>query len=268
MYCFQCAREYVEEVTECVECAVALVSEKPTPPEDVGEQGEPQIAYELYEWAFESRSMLDQLLTSEGIAHGWQGAVLIAREADEDRVDALAEQVEGTDQPRLDPEVDKIGYSMEDWTAEAQSALVDALGLAGVLHEFDADGELVVAEEDEEQVDELIDSVANRIAIEDELGEAGTELEGLALNDLMGEVLQLAKKLGRNAGDAKATLNLVPKASTLADVVTPFGFNTQRWGQIRKAANDMVVLLSDEDRVEEEVIETADALAEQLQGTI
>lgn len=268
MYCFQCAREYVEEVTECVECAVGLVEEKPTPPEEVGEQNEPQVAYELYEWAFESRRMLDQLLTSQGIAHGWQGAVLVAREADEDRIDALAEQVEGTDEPRLDPDIDKIGYGMDDWTAEAQSALVDALGLAGVLYEFDAEGELVVAEDDEEQVDEIIESVANRLAIEDELGEATTVLEGLALSDLMGEVQQLSNKLRRNAGDARATLAIVDKAGVLSDVATPFGFDSSSWGEVRMAATDLVELLSTEDRNEEDVVALAETLHGYMKGSI
>ena len=93
MYCFQCAREYVEDVEECPECGVGLVEEPPTSPEDVGEQDEAQVAYELYDWSFEARRMLDGLLTGRGISHGWQGAVLIAREADEDVVDGLVEQL-------------------------------------------------------------------------------------------------------------------------------------------------------------------------------
>jgi hypothetical protein len=268
MYCFQCAREYVEEVTECVECGVALVSEPPTPPEDVGEQDEPQVAYELYEWSFEARRMLEGLLTSEGISHGWQGAVLIVREADEDRVDALAEQAETADGPILDPEVEKIGYGMDEWSAEAQSALVAALGLAGVAHEFDAEGELIVAEEDEERVDEIIDQVAERVAMDDELGEASQVIEGLALNDLLGDVRVLANKLVKNGGDAKATLALVKKADVLSDVRTPFGFDSRTWSKIRLRASHMVGVLSDEDRDEDAVHEAASTLAAELSEVV
>ena len=164
MYCFQCGREYVEEVTECVECGVGLVAEKPTPPEEVGTEDEAQVAYELYEWSFEARRMLEGLVTAEGIAHGWQGAVLIIREADEDRVDPLVEQAEEADGPILADDVEKIGYGMEDWSAEAQSALVDALGLAGVAHMFNAEGELLIAEDDEDQVDEIIEAVTEKLA--------------------------------------------------------------------------------------------------------
>lgn len=268
LYCFQCAREYLEDVAECLECGVPLVEEKPTPPELVGEEHEPQTAYELYEWSFESRRMLDQLLTGEDVAHGWQGAVLIVREADEDRVDGLLEQAEAADGPVLDPDVDQIGYAMDDWSAEAQSLLIEALGLAGIPHLFDQDGELVVAEEHEEQVDEIIETITARVAIEDELGEASTVMEGLELNDFLGEVRSLATRLGRNPGDAKSTLGLVRHARTLADVRTPFGFDSRRWAAIRKAGSDMSGVLSDEDRTEEDVVEAANALSGLLADVI
>ncbi|MGI9608234.1 MAG: hypothetical protein ACR2P0_19040 [Acidimicrobiales bacterium] len=264
MYCFQCAREYVEEVEECVECGVPLVEDEPTPPELVGEENEPQVAYELYEWSFESRRMLDQLLTGQGISHGWQGAVVIVREADEDRADALVEQAEQADGPRLDPEVEKIGYAMDDWTADAQSALVDALGLAGIAHEFDAEGELVIAEDDEEAVDDLIDGVSQRLAIEDELGDAETVLEGLQLSDLLGEVRTLAQRLVKNPGDAKATISLVRQADALSDVRTPFGFDSRGWAAIRMGAANMGTVLATEERTEEDVVDAAGSLAEQL----
>jgi len=260
MYCFQCSREYLEDVENCVECGVGLVEEKPTAAEHVGAEDEPQVAYELYEWSFESRRMLDQLLTGESIQHGWQGAVLIVREADEDRVDGLLEQAEDSDTPRLDPDAEKVGYRMDEWSAEAQNALVDALGLNGIAHEFDADGELVVMVDDEDAVDEIVDQVSNRIAVEDALGEASIVMEGLELSDFLGEVQILANKLVKNAGDAKATLSIVKKSETLADIRTPFGFDSDRWSAIRVGATNMKAILSTEDRTEEEVTEAATLL--------
>lgn len=268
MYCFQCAREYVDEVTECVECGVELVEEKPTPAEDVGAQDEPQVAYELYEWSFEARRMLEGLLTSDGLAHGWQGAVLIVREADEDRVDGLVEQAEEADGPILDPDAEKIGYDMDEWTAEAQSALVHALGLSGIPHIFSAEGELIVAEDSEEQVDEVIELVTQRMAIDDELGEATQVIEGLQLNDLLGDVRVLANKLVKNSGDAKSTLAMVKQAELLADVRTPFGFDSTRWQDIRLRATNMMDVLTNEDREEDDVQEAAGALSAELKEVV
>ena len=268
MYCFQCGREYVEEVTECPECAVGLVENKPTPPEEVGEQDEPQIAYELYEWSFEARRMLEGLVTSADIAHGWQGAVLIVREADEDRVDALVEQAEEFDGPALANDIEKIGYSMDDWTAENQQALVETLGLNGIAHEFDAEGELVIGEDDEDRVDAIIEALSAKLAIDDELGEGNQVMEGLELNDLLGEVRNLSNKIKKNPGDAKATLAIVNKTELLTDLRTPFGFDSGRWSQIRMRANGVNALLTSEERSEEEVTEAAQELFDVLEGLV
>jgi hypothetical protein len=267
-YCFQCSREYVEDVTACVECGVPLVENEPTPIEEVGGPEDPQVAYEMHEWTFESRATADRLLTEAGIVHGWQGAVLVVLEEDEERVDALVEEAEAAEGPALAPDVDKIGYDMDDWSPEARDTLVSALALAGVAHMFDEDGELVVAETDEEQVDDLIEALTERLALEDELGEATTSMEGLPLNDFLGDVRGLAQKLMRNPGDAKATLAIVGKARDLADIRTPFGFDSRRWAAIRKGGMDMASVLSDEERSEEDVTSAATTLRGLLENVV
>ena len=93
-------------------------------------------------------------------------------------------------------------------------------------------------------------------------------MEGLELNDFLGEVRSLATRLGRNPGDAKSTLSLVRQARTLADVRTPFGFDSRRWAAIRKAGSDMDTVLSDENRTEEDVVGAANALSGLLADVI
>src|SRR5216110_2800469 len=93
LWCFQCGAEYEPGVETCVECGVGLVTEAPLAPEDVGTSDEEQLAYALHDWSFESRRMLDQLLTGAGLAHSWQGATMIVRAVDEDAVDDLVEEV-------------------------------------------------------------------------------------------------------------------------------------------------------------------------------
>ena len=126
----------------------------------------------------------------------------------------------------------------------------------------------MVAEEKEDEVDEIIDKVTEKLSIENELGEAETVMEGLELNDFLGEVLGLANKLRKNAGDAKATISMVERAELLADIKTPFGFDSQQWANIRLSASRMGDTLSDEDRDEGAVSEDAETLVEQLRAVV
>ena len=59
------------------------------------------LAYELHEWASESRSMLAQLLSADGVSHSWQGTTLLAHETVEEQVDQLIEEV--VSGPRVSP---------------------------------------------------------------------------------------------------------------------------------------------------------------------
>ncbi|NDH85097.1 MAG: hypothetical protein EBY65_09600, partial [Acidimicrobiia bacterium] len=47
------------------------------------------LAYELHEWASETRAMLAQLLIADQVPHSWQGTTLLAHESVEETVDAL-----------------------------------------------------------------------------------------------------------------------------------------------------------------------------------
>ena len=78
----------------------------------------------------------------------------------------------------------------------------------------------------------------------------------------------LAKKLVKNAGDAKATLAMVKKAELLSDVKTPFGFDSRKWSRIRLRATEMSHTLADEDRDEEAVHEAAAGLSDELQEVV
>ena len=103
------------------------------------------LAYELHEWALESRSMLAQLLLAEAVVHSWQGTTLLAHGSAEQQVDARIAEVEAATNPELDPDQPQIAFEMDGWSGELQAQLTDRLGAAGVPHEFDADGDLVTA---------------------------------------------------------------------------------------------------------------------------
>lgn len=283
MYCFQCAREYLDEVVECAECGVELIDEAPTPLEELGEPGDEQVAYELHAWPFQARNLTERLLRDAGVAHAWQGAALMVLAADEDDVDELIDKAERAEGPRLDPEVEHVGYSLAGWSETAQAALTNALDLAGITYEIaddpevhsvesedgeEADKELFVSEDDEEQVDGLFERVANRMTLEEQLGEATISMEGLELNDLLGEVRSLSSRLVKNPRDAKALLGIQAKVEVLRDIKTPFGFEGQAWVEIRSRADEIAELLGEGQHDESEVSDVASHMVVALQSSV
>jgi hypothetical protein len=268
MWCFQCGASYEAGVVACVECGVGLVDEPPLAPEEVGGLDDEQLAYEFHDWSFESRRMLDQLLTGHGIAHSWQGASMIVRAADEEAVDALVDEVEVAALPTLDSEREHTVYEMEGWTAENQTELSNRLGVSGIPHEFDVNGDLVVHAEDEGAVDEILDDIEARGAIEVDGEEDGSvdavDLDGLDVNELLSTLFGAADRLRRNARDSNGVLGFLDNAPTLEQLRTPFGFERPAWQALVAQTQALHTLLEDDDSDDDDVQEQAQTLRDTL----
>ncbi len=266
-WCFQCAKEYVAGTPTCPECGVGLVAERPMPATEVGTEDDEQLAYELHEWAFESRRQVDQVLTADGVEHAWQGAVLIVKAADEAIVDTVIEQIERSTLPTLDPDAPKEVYEMAGWDSEQQSELSSRLGLAGLAHEFDASGDLVVLQEDEEAVEAIFDAVLDAI---EEGGEDESNLEpleGLEANKLMSAVFDAAKRLAKDPHDYKGVEALTEHGARVRASKRPFGFDSQTWGGIRTQIEELQGEFEHQGD-EEEITERAAALRDTLRELI
>lgn len=261
MWCFQCGAEYEVGVAVCLECGVGLVSEPPVPPEEVGTEDEEQLAYEFHDWAFESRRMLDQLLTGSRIVHAWQGASMIVRAADEDDVDRLVEEVEHATLPTLDPEVDHTVYEMAEWSDDQQTELSNRLGLIGIPHEFDASGDLVVHADDEARVDRILDDI-ERAAEEGD--EEPLEMDGLDVNELLSNLFAAADRVRRNARDPQGVLSMLDTAPIVERIRTPFGFERITWDGIIDLTRTVRELLEDDDSDDADIEEQAQRLRDVL----
>lgn len=221
------------------------------------------LAYELHEWAAESRSMLAQLLVADGVAHSWQGTTLLAHESVEREVDALIDEVEQSEVRELDPDEPQVAFEMAGWSGALQALLTERLGAVGVPHEFDAEGDLVCHEADEEQVELVIEELLARA------GDEGLEeLDGLEANDLLSALFEATDRLRRDVHDAKGILGVLEHGRRLTGTATPFGFAATTWTSLRDAASDLCDLIEDEESTDAEVTDLAVRLRDTLQRII
>jgi hypothetical protein len=270
MWCFQCGAAYDAGVAVCVECGVGLVDAPPLAPEEVGDLDDEQLAYEFHDWSFESRRMLDQLLTGHGIAHSWQGASMIVRAADEAAVDDLVEEVEVAALPTLDAELEHTVYEMEGWTAENQTELSNRLGVNGIAHEFDVNGDLVVHADDEGRVDEILDDIESRLAGGEAFGDGADalDLDGLDVNELLSTLYGAADRLRRNARDSNGVLTFLDNAPTIERLRTPFGFERPAWLTVVESTRSLHDLLDADDSDDDDIRDQAQRLRDLLFGLI
>jgi hypothetical protein len=270
MWCFQCGAAYDAGVAVCVECGVGLVDAPPLAPEEVGDLDDEQLAYEFHDWSFESRRMLDQLLTGHDIAHSWQGASMIVRAADEAAVDDLVEEVEVAALPTLDAELEHTVYEMEGWTAENQTELSNRLGVNGIAHEFDVNGDLVVHADDEGRVDEILDDIESRLAGGDGFGDGADalDLDGLDVNELLSTLYGAADRLRRNARDSNGVLTFLDNAPTIERLRTPFGFERPAWLTVVESTRSLHDLLDADDSDDDDIRDQAQRLRDLLFGLI
>jgi hypothetical protein len=242
----QCGSEYLATVEQCPDCELPLVDQPPDgPPLDASADGE--VAYDLAEWAVESRVMIEQLVEGEGVPHAWEGTTLVIPGAFEARVDALIEQVEVTTLPTLDPDAPKVAYNLDDWTDEQHGALQAAFAQAGIAFEYDADGDLVVLEDDQDRVEALIDAIdtAGPAAIEPAFGaddewaddewaddEGASADESIDAAEVLSDLFVAADKLMHNATDHDGVLGLVAAAASAEEMRVPYGFSPAVWRDI------------------------------------
>lgn len=221
------------------------------------------LAYELHEWASQSRAMLAQLLIADKVVHSWQGTTLLAHETVEEAVDALLEEVETATDPELDPDKPQVAFEMEGWSGEQQALLAERLGGTAVPHEFDADGDLVCHEEDEEQVELVIEDLLTRAA-----DEGLEQIEGLALNDLLSALFVATDRVRKDVRDGSGVLGCVTHGQRLRSVATPFGFAAGNWVVLRDSAGELADLLESEDATDADITDLASQLRDALQRII
>tara|TARA_B110000438_G_scaffold291907_1_gene329498 strand:+ start:546 stop:1295 length:750 start_codon:yes stop_codon:yes gene_type:complete len=222
-------------------------------------EGQEEIAYELHEWAGETRLILDQLLTLRDIPHVWQGATLVIRESDEEETDQLIEEAESTVMPVFDVEAETVIYETTGWGDSERNAFGDLLGRLGVPHEFNEESDLVVQAVDEEAVETALDTFQL-------MNDERPELMGLDANTLLTEAFVACDRLRRDPRDDAGVGELLRLGPVLVGHRSPFGIDVAQWDEIGNKAESLIEILSEGSADQESTSLLAGELAEILRS--
>lgn len=250
VWCFQCGADYTAEVTHCLECGVMTLPFPPTPVTKVGNADEEQLVYDLHEWSWEARSLMASFMYAEELIHGWQGASLVVREADEEKVDALVARVNEAGMPSLDPNEPQMEYEIDDLTDEQTSALTNLLTQSGIPYEYDMDGNLVFHEKDEPRVEEVVDQWVEAEAEAGSESEFGEGSPSVHVPELLGTLYDMSGRLIQNIGDVRATDDLLAAVERLHDLDLPFGFTREDWRKVREVSAELSEMLLGDDELD------------------
>jgi hypothetical protein len=198
-----------------------------------GSGGAPQqVEYHLHEWSAEYRAMLEQLVSGAGVAHVWEGATMVVAPGDEDQVDELVEQVEMSEEVALDPMAEKTVYEVSDWSMDQLSVLLNALGEAGIPHEFDVEGDLAVLADDEERVEALLDTLEfGEPESASDAGEGDPD-DGIETAEILSDLFVACDRLQNDATDHAGVLGGVDAVDRIEGRPLPFGFGPALWNDI------------------------------------
>ena len=225
-----------------------------------------RIEYEVDGWSGQSRSLLDSLLTSEGVTHVWQGARLMVGADDEAGVDRLIDIVIATATKGLDRDRAQVLYEVGTWSSAMQTSLAETLEVAEIPFEWDENGDLKVYEDDESRVDEILDDMPDPDDPE------VVDPEGLDVQEVLSLLWTSLGTLAKRPTDADAVLGTIDSAGRLDRMGLPFGFESSVWRDIAgKAARLRAAFESDDADVrlsDDEVREASAELHRQLRHYI
>lgn len=262
MWCFQCGNEYEADVAECVECGVPTTTTAPLGADDVGDEDDDQLAYELHEWTGEGRSTLNGMLTRSGVQHAWQGATLIVKEADEQMVDDCVAQTEVVAMPTLDLTQPTMVYELGVLEDEQHARLLRRLGDAGISHAFDRNGDVFVYERDEDRVDEIFEGLDEADLSEREFGPG---VDGIDPVSVISDLFVGVGRLRKRPNDAKGVVSVVETTRVVEQMKLPYGIGADVWGGLVDRAGELSDLLVDQGDASGATVQE---LAEELHATL
>jgi hypothetical protein len=205
------------------------------------ERSDDHLTYDCSDWAGESRALLDAMLSSADIRHTWLGTVLEVPIEEEDRVDAVIDEVMAAAVASLDAGRDKVVYEVATWSSALQQSLAQSLVVAEIAYEWDEHGDLVVYADDEERVEEIFDGLPDPDD-PDLIGDDGIEVQ-----DQLSRLFVAAGHLAKRPNDSDSVVAAADVADRIEQISVPFGFEPAVWRNLVTQAAELRDALVEED---------------------
>jgi len=167
--------------------------------------------------------LLARLLDSEAIPHAWEATDLVVRQIDEERVEAIMDDIDTEDE-----EGEQVVYELSDWEPDLRAKLVERLDAARVAYAWDEHDDLVVDDTDEDVVEQLLDE----LEFPDSLPSDEDASEETSAQDVMSDLFVAADRLKNDPADHEGVLGAFDGAQAAASLATPYGFTDEAWQAI------------------------------------
>ncbi|HEX9258867.1 MAG TPA: hypothetical protein VF855_04970 [Acidimicrobiales bacterium] len=261
LVCPMCHTAYESWSTKCTTCGVALVGDSSGDDPLTLPEAE-QVVYELSGWPLDAQADAAAVLAEAGLPHAWAGTDLVLHVRHEHEADRLLEDVErehglssdddgesgGAAAGRDGDDGDELVYELDDWTPDMLERLDLALAAAGIPHRWEEGGVLVVAPDDEDLTETVLDSIEfpDALPVDAEGDLPTTAVDGDP--ELLSVLYLAADRLKGDPGDADGIADLMRAVDEADAEVPPYGVPRPLWASIVEAADELADALADEDQ--------------------
>lgn len=225
--CPSCGTQYLATVRRCIDCDAALVDDisgVSAAQEVASEPADPNqmVHLALANWGNQLKVTLEGMLDRQGIPRSWEAGDLVVPASRRNEVGTLIAAVEGSDANELDESQTMVALEIEGLDAAGMEVLDGRLLATSIAHAWSDDGELLVAETDEEQVLTLIQEVFDQEHQEVTFDAA----------EVLSELYIATDRLTKRVGDPKAETAFVKSAERIEGIEVPYGLDGELWKSI------------------------------------
>jgi hypothetical protein len=153
------------------------------------------------------------------------------------------------------------------WPVAFQTELAEALTSVEVPYEWNEDGDLVVYEEHEEEVEAILEALPDP----EESDEVISADDGLVVHRVLDRVHAAATRLARDPQDPRAVLALDEAGAQVELLAAPFGFSSVEWRSfvgLVSEVRDALHATGEDAPADEELVELVEELREVVGGYV